>query len=266
MACETCHNTSGWKPAKFDHNLATFKLTGKHVDVVCEACHPNGVLKGIPSTCGDCHQKDDTHQGQLGSDCGLCHSTNGWKPSTFDHNLSAFKLTGAHLNADCNQCHHDAVFKGTPTTCYACHSKDDSHGGRFGTDCSPCHSTTAWKPATFDHNLSAFKLTGAHANLACERCHSKGFNQTPSACAACHGDPAFHRGMFGSNCGQCHNTSNWNASYNGPHPTFGDQGGINHGGASCRDCHTKNLGSATCLKCHDSNNPGDGGGGDGGGG
>jgi hypothetical protein len=264
-ACETCHNTSGWKPAKFDHELANFKLTGKHIDVACEKCHTNGTYKGTPSICGSCHQKDDTHQGQFGADCGLCHSTNGWKPSTFDHNLSAFKLTGAHLNADCKQCHQNGVFKGTPTNCYACHAKDDNHNGRFGTNCGACHTTTAWRPATFDHNLSAFRLTGAHANLACERCHSKGFSGTPSFCAACHGDPSFHHGMFGTNCAECHNTSNWNAGYNGPHPSFGEHGGINHEGASCRDCHTKNLGSATCLKCHDSNNPGDGGGGDGGG-
>ena len=211
--------------------------------------------------CGSCHQQDDAHNGELGTDCALCHSTAKWKPSTFDHNNSIFKLTGAHLNVDCAQCHQGGSFKGTPTECYACHKVDDNHNGRFGTSCDACHSTTAWKPATFDHNLSTFRLTGAHANLACEKCHSKGFAGTPAFCAGCHADPSFHKGMFGNNCSSCHNTSNWNASYKGPHPSFGDEGGINHGGASCRDCHTVNLATATCTKCHDSNNPGDGGGG-----
>ncbi len=50
-------------------------------------------------------------------------------------------------------------------------------------------------------------------------------------------------------------------------PAIADEGGsgVNHGGASCRDCHTQTLSSATCLACHDSNNPDDEGGGDGGG-
>jgi hypothetical protein len=264
-ACETCHSTEGWKPAKFDHDLAYFKLTGEHLEVACEDCHTDGAYQGTPSTCVSCHQKDDTHAGELGPDCSLCHSTDGWTPTTFDHKDSIFILTGAHLTIECSQCHQGGTFKGTPTECYACHKTDDKHNGRFGTSCNACHSTEAWKPATFDHNLSAFRLTGGHANLACERCHSKGFEGTPSFCAGCHGDPGFHKGMFSSNCAECHNTSNWNASYNGPHPSIDDESGINHEGASCRDCHTQNLATATCTKCHDSNNPdgeGDGGGGD----
>jgi len=132
----------------------------------------------------------------------------------------------------------------------------------FGMSCGLCHSTTAWKPATFDHNLSSFKLTGAHAKLSCQSCHSKGVAGTPSACSACHAEPGYHKGVFGTNCGSCHNTGNWNATYHGPHPAIN----IHHNGASCRDCHPKTLASATCLKCHDSNNPGDGGGEGGGGG
>jgi hypothetical protein len=61
---------------------------------------------------------------------------------------------------------------------------------------------------------------------------------------------------------------NWSAKFLGPHPEIADEGGrgVNHGGASCRDCHTNTLHSATCLACHDSNNPNDhGGGGHGGG-
>jgi len=262
-ACETCHSTSGWTPAKFDHNLANFKLTGKHLSTACEDCHKDGTYKGTPSSCVSCHLEDDAHRGQLGNDCSLCHSTDAWEPATFDHQTSVFTLTGAHLTVECTQCHENGTFKGTPTKCFACHSTDDKHNGRFGTSCDACHSTSAWKPATFDHNLSSFQLTGAHANLACSRCHSNGFSGTSSSCVSCHGDPAFHRGMFGTNCSSCHNTNNWSASYNGRHPSFGDEGGINHGGASCRDCHTQNLSSATCTKCHDSNSPGDGGGGGG---
>jgi len=45
--CGLCHTPAGWIPAEFDHNLADFKLEGKHVDVPCESCHING-FKGTP--------------------------------------------------------------------------------------------------------------------------------------------------------------------------------------------------------------------------
>ena len=49
--CAQCHNPSDWKDAKFDHNLAAFKLEGKHQTVECAQCHVNNVFKGTPQTC-----------------------------------------------------------------------------------------------------------------------------------------------------------------------------------------------------------------------
>ncbi|GAB4480222.1 MAG: hypothetical protein OHK0031_01160 [Anaerolineales bacterium] len=261
-ACGDCHNPAGWRDnVKFDHNLANFKLEGKHAAVACEKCHTNPAqFAGTPSTCVDCHAKDDKHNGQFGTDCAACHNPSDWKDAKVDHSLFAFKLDGAHVNVDCLKCHVNGVFKGTPSECGACHAKDDAHSGRFGMVCSLCHSTTAWKPATFDHRLSRFPLTGAHASLACEKCHANGqFTGTPTACAACHGEPAFHAGMFSSSCEQCHNTNNWNANYTGSHPGISDEGGsgVNHGGQGCRSCHTVNLRTATCTACHNGN-PGGG--------
>jgi hypothetical protein len=250
--CAACHTTAGWLPATVNHNLFAFKLDGKHVNVACESCHVNNVFQGTPSDCNSCHAKDDAHQGQFGRDCAACHTTAGWLPATFDHNLSAFKLTGKHANVACESCHVNHVFQGTPTDCYSCHAKNDEHNGSFGTGCGSCHTTSGWLPANFDHGI--FPLTGGHAGLQCIRCH-----KVPGVC---HADPAYHAGMFGTNCAQCHSTNNWLASYSGSHPnTCGGQC-INHEGASCRDCHTTNLSSATCTKCHDSNNPGGGGGDD----
>jgi hypothetical protein len=120
---------------------------------------------------------------------------------------------------------------------------------------------------TFDHEKS-FPLTGKHVNVACEKCHvNSQFVDLPRNCSGCHNDPSFHIGMFGLNCIACHTTDNWYAPYRGPHPGIADEGGsgVNHGGASCRDCHTKTLHSASCGKCHNGN-PDGGGGGDGGGG
>jgi len=258
IACGDCHTPIGWKPAKFDHNLAQFKLEGRHIVVECALCHLDGKILGTPQDCAQCHQEDDEHQGVLGTDCSLCHSANGWKPSTFDHGQSTFLLTGLHGSIACEDCHSDQIFKGTPTECFACHAINDKHNGFFGPDCSACHVTDGWLPSTFNHTLNGFPLTGAHLNLACTRCHSSfNFKASSPVCVSCHGEPVFHAGSFGTNCVNCHTTINWFASYTGPHPSFGEHGGINHEGATCRDCHTVNLVSATCTKCHDSNNPGD---------
>lgn len=259
IACGDCHTPEAWKPAKFNHDLASFKLEGKHIDVPCEKCHVDGKYLGTPMDCAACHTKDDAHLGSYGTNCADCHSVNGWTPATFDHALSAFPLTGAHIGVPCVSCHINSVFKGTPMDCYSCHSSKDAHAGKFGKDCAACHTTSAWLPATFNHALSGFPLTGAHLNLACTQCHpNNNFSTASPACVSCHADPAWHAGSFGTNCASCHTTSNWSASYNGPHPSFGEGGGINHGGASCKDCHPSNVRSYTCLKCHNSNNPGGG--------
>jgi hypothetical protein len=264
--CGACHTPLGWKPAKFDHNLANFKLLGKHAQVACAKCHANEVYQGTPNTCFACHAKDDQHDGKFGQQCDTCHTPNNWDEATFDHNLAAFKLEGQHAEVECEKCHANGVFKGTPSACFACHAKDDEHKGKFGQECSACHTPADWDEATFDHSRAVFRLTGAHSSVACEKCHLNNvFKGTPSDCGGCHGDPAFHAGLFRSQaCSQCHNTNAWTpAAYKGPHPGIADEhgSGVNHGGKGCRSCHTVNLSTATCLQCHKSNNPGEGGGG-----
>lgn len=245
--CGNCHKTSGWLPATFDHSLAAFKLTGAHSSAACTSCHVNNVYKGTPSDCYSCHKQNDNHNGQFGTGCNSCHTTSAWKPATFDHNSSGFKLTGAHAQASCSSCHANNVFKGTPTSCNACHQ--DQHNGQYGTNCGSCHTTSAWKPANFDH--SGFPLTNGHAGLTCNSCHSSGkYTGLSKDCSTCHSEPAYHAGLFSSNCAQCHTTSNWNATYTGSHPKTCDGSCINHHKATCHDCHTVNLSSATCTKCH----------------
>jgi hypothetical protein len=267
--CLACHDGIDTYGHNFDHSKVAFQLTGKHASLDCGACHTDARsiadMKATPQDCYSCHAKDDAHQGQFGTDCGTCHTTNGWLPATFDHSLTKFPLTGAHTSLACSLCHANAVFTNLPTDCYSCHAKDDAHNGQFGTDCGTCHSTNAWLPATFDHSLTKFPLTGAHTNLACSQCHTNAvFTNLSTDCASCHPDPAFHAGLFaGMSCDQCHNTTAWSpATFNLSHPnSCGEDSCINHEGATCLDCHTANLSTATCLKCHDSNNPGEGGGG-----
>lgn len=269
-ACLDCHDGVDSLVTNFNHNVFSFKITGKHAGLSCVECHFDarglGDFQVTLQDCYTCHYNDEPHERRFGLSCVDCHTADGWTPAKFDHNLSDFKLEGEHAEARCESCHQNRVYKGTPTDCYSCHKQDDEHDGRFGTECAACHTPTDWEDADFDHNRSNFPLTGRHVGLACEQCHSTGqFAGLSTTCASCHGDPVYHAGMFGFNCVSCHTTQNWYAEYNGPHPGIANEGGsgVNHGGASCRDCHTQTLHSATCLACHDSNNPDDDSDGDG---
>ncbi|OGO11758.1 MAG: hypothetical protein A2Y93_12370 [Chloroflexi bacterium RBG_13_68_17] len=252
--CLECHDGLDSYGAAWDHAATSFPLLGAHAELVCTRCHlamhSLAELQRTPQQCAECHAADDIHAGRLGFDCRSCHNPGTWQEATIDHQLTGFPLEASHAEADCLSCHVDRKWWGIPDTCFGCHAQQDHHEGRFGTDCAACHRPTTWADWSFDHNLAAFRLTGAHASVACLACHTSGsFRGTPTVCGACHADPAYHAGMFGANCGACHNTSAWTpASYNGPHGFP-----MNHGGAggNCDRCHPGALTGYTCFGCHD---------------
>jgi len=251
--CGACHTATGWKDATFDHSKTVLPLEGAHAGPTCAACHTNGTNVGAPTTCVGCHAAKDRHKGALGKDCAACHKATTWADVSFDHTTAAYPLTGAHLGVTCQRCHVGGVYKGTSTTCAACHTKTKpaSHGGAFGTNCGSCHTTKAWLPATFDHTKAAYPLTGAHLGVTCQRCHVGGvYKGTSTTCAACHttAKPASHTSSFGTNCGSCHTTRAWlPATYNGPHTFPMDHRGA---GGVCSTCHPSTLASYSCSQCH----------------
>jgi hypothetical protein len=187
--CSACHSPDGWEPANFDHNLSAFKLEGEHAEAKCEQCHVDNVFKGTPTDCYSCHQKDDEHNGAFGTDCGGCHTPNDWEGATFDHNLSRFPLTGAHIEIRCEQCHTGGQFKGLDSSCVSCHADPDFHVGAFSADCASCHNTSSWLPATFNlrHPEPQVDEEGSgiyHGGATCRQCHPATVYQ--SSCVACH--------------------------------------------------------------------------------
>lgn len=141
-ACGTCHKVEGWnKKVSFDHDLTSFPLYGLHALATCESCHTRGRYASLPGGCNDCHQGDDPHKGALGESCGDCHNANGWRLWRFDHETTDFSLTGSHEGLACDSCHRQGPAKETPMECVSCHQADDIHRGRFGRNCSRCHST-----------------------------------------------------------------------------------------------------------------------------
>lgn len=135
--------------------------------------------------------------------------------------------------------------------------------------CANCHSPNAWIPLapdhTFQHNRDTlFPLEGEHQNAECIQCHpgetameTHAFAQAKPECSACHLD--IHQNEFGSECGRCHNTSDWDMSrwnQNHDHTIFALNG--MHASLACRDCHGVNFqrlaGQLTtdCFPCHSS--------------
>ncbi len=154
----------------------------------CTQCHVNQVFKGTPTECFACHEKDDRHNGQFGTDCAVCHTPVAWDQVTFDHAQTAFPLTGQHQNVDCTQCHVNNTFKGTPTECVACHADPDFHAGAFGTDCASCHTTSGWTPAQYRGSHPVITHEGGsginHGHTTCRTCHPSTVYQY--TCLACH--------------------------------------------------------------------------------
>ena len=249
--CAACHAATGWKDVTFDHASTGFALDGAHVGPTCLACHPGNRYIGTPTTCVGCHTSPTTHIGVFGTFCASCHTTTTWKGAVFSHDKSRFPLTGAHQGVACTVCHAGNRFIDTPIACIACHAAKDVHKGAYGTDCASCHSTSSWAGATVNHDLFAFKLTGAHVGVSCTLCHVGGvYKGTPTTCSACHNTP--HSSAVSTSCASCHTTSSWaGAAINHSLTAFPLTGA--HTSVSCAVCHVNNVyrgTSTTCSACH----------------
>jgi hypothetical protein len=273
--CTTCHNTTTWTGATFNH--ATFPLTGGHQAATCQQCHVNGVYRGTPTTCLACHQANynattnPPHQSAgFPTDCTTCHNTVTWTGATFNHNASQFPLTGAHLAATCQACHGNGVYDGLPTTCVSCHQSDYAgtnnpphQAAGFPNTCTTCHTTTTWTGATFNHSTTQFPLTGAHVSTTCQQCHSSGvYDGLPTNCVSCHQsdyagttNPNHQTAGFPTDCTSCHTTTRWDgATFNHDGQWFRIYSGHHRGRwTTCAQCHDNPASFAqfTCLSCHE---------------
>jgi|GEM_PF-1369656 len=227
LACRDCHPEHRGASAsltdmgenRFPHEALGFSLKGHRLTAAkeaftCKDCHQADITKFTPDTCDSCHRQMDvaftqSHVLAFGADCLACHDGVDKFGSDFKHSAFAFPLNGKHVDVACSKCHLDtrsvADLQSAPQDCYSCHQKDDKHDGQFGKDCAVCHNPSSWTDAKFDHNLSAFKLEGGHAEVKCEQCHVNNvFKGTPQDCYSCHQKDDEHNGKFGTDCAACH--------------------------------------------------------------
>jgi len=156
--CNTCHTTTAWTGAVFNHNNTPFPLTGFHVNVPCTSCHINNVFVGTPTLCSACHLATYTattnpNHAAAGwpTTCDTCHTTTAWLPGTLPASYHTFfPVNHGSSNGVCTTCHSNssnyAVYSCTtschgsgnaanfnhpnvngyvysPTSCYTCHTK-----------------------------------------------------------------------------------------------------------------------------------------------
>lgn len=244
--CARCHDPSrGWDPKPgFDHD-AFFPLRGQHRKLACAKCHPNDRFAGTSTNCVGCH---GAKHGGLRA-CAQCHTTAGFKPSTFRHS-TRFVLRGAHARLSCSKCHPNGQFAkviGEAGPCTNCHGT--KHGGLRR--CGSCHTTTSFIPTTFRHS-TRYRLTGRHAKIACSKCHPRNRYASvigqPPRCANCHGTKHGNQ----TDCAKCHTTAGFSPAKRIAHPVSPPLGG-RHAVLSCRLCHTRlifNEPVKPCRDCH----------------
>jgi hypothetical protein len=259
----------------------------------CTQCHTLGA-KVSNGKCLACHTeiKDriDKQRGYhastdvRGKECVSCHSDHHGKnfqiirfdPGKFQHDLTGFKLEGAHGKQQCNACHaakfitnqklkaKSGTYLGLNTQCLTCHS--DYHQKTLSENCSNCHGQDSFKPAVkFSHSNTKFPLKGKHQEVDCAKCHTmdtRGGNKFQhftgiqfANCTNCHID--VHENKFGQNCKQCHtetsfHTVKYTSSFDHSKTGFILEG--KHTGVSCNSCHKKNftdpLEHSNCSDCH----------------
>ena len=312
--CASCHpehagkefNLVSWPDGggsdRFDHARTGWALEGRHGRGQCTDCHksafrvsqaarlvagsrPAPGWVGLETRCTSCH--DDAHRGALANNCLKCHGMEAWRPAPrFDHDKTAYPLTGAHGSVKCADCHASPRLqlvsdaRGAPipryrplehAECSACHT--DVHRGALGSTCSRCHVTASFgtiNRASFDHDRTRYPLRGRHTQVGCEKCHNFSGGQVASkptfaTCNGCH-TPDPHAGtatLAGRvvDCASCHTVEGWRpatftvAQHRATrYPLEGK-----HQQARCSGCHVATTGAGAvvamrppvdCVSCH----------------
>lgn len=247
--CVTCHIPPGaWNFLK----TKFFALREVYVHFTGQVKAPIQVTRHIPnSTCEECHPPADLTKPVQLVTASFSHSSHAKVPMCIDchaqvvhHPLPTVAYVPPRSMNACFVCHNG---KQQPNDCAYCHTAPHADRG----PCQNCHGLQSWGPKGFDHPVP---LTGKHAQILCETCHTSGSGTTMGAadgCVDCHGN--HHNDPLMTMCADCHTTthfvpSTFSHQQVGPHVPSGDEP------LPCAACHTKTFAEATCS-CHGMNTP-----------
>jgi hypothetical protein len=264
--CSTCHNTTTWTTATFDHSTTGFPLTNSHQMApagkvnACTDCHINNNynLTIQPTDCGNsgCHlttwqqTNNPTHSAAgtafAAANCSTCHNNTLWTNVTFDHTVTGWPLVGSHQMAPA----------GKVNACTDCHVNNNYNFTSANTDCYGCHQAAWNSTPTFGGSVPNHITAGFPTSL-CSQCHdtivwtdstfnhaNTGFPLTNShqlapagkvtGCDQCHLGNYSTLAIQPTDCGnsQCHLTT-WQQTNNPTHSTAGTA----FAAANCSTCH-----------------------------
>ena len=245
------------------------------IEAECSSCHVMFDKAGQRQLCMDCHEDVSAdiaaslgyhgrHPDASNDKCASCHTEHEGRDAEvvildediFDHQFTDLELLGAHLEAECADCHvEDNKHRDTKSDCVGCHLDEKPHEDTMDDDCASCHKPTEWADAKFDHETTDYPLLGKHQEAACLDCHEdRTFPEPPATCFGCHEADDAHDGRSGNKCETCHNPTDWHdSSFDHNRDTdFRLEG--KHSEAACGDCHSENPFEdemdKSCASCH----------------
>lgn len=162
-SCDSCHRSSAWLPASWNHTLSPG---------ICSTCHMNPAIVSSPNLKPVGHGATAL-KGQL--PCDSCHNYIGWYPNRFKHNTGGL-CSSCHDGIKAKGARADHIgFTGWPMECNECHLSTVSFAGALGNkpsnhilynngvSCSSCHSGGGILTVAL-HNYVASPCTTCHLN------------------------------------------------------------------------------------------------------
>jgi len=234
--CETCHNEKDWKEAaRFDHDRdSKFALREAHRKAKCEGCHKEVRNFREKPDARSSREPPDARNSREPLDARNSREPPRDKPE--------LRLFGDK----------------PPSTCFACHERDDKekgHKGRYGEKCQTCHAEKTFKAVSFEHERDArYALRGKHKLVKCDSCHKGELyrDKLEQRCIACHEPDDKHKGQLGKDCARCHAETKWQeSSFDHSKSEFPLRD--KHAKVECKKCHDGPLfkdAKVACVSCH----------------
>jgi len=202
-SCDSCHRTSGWFPAYYNHASV--------VPGTCATCHNGNPLTGKSAS--------HTTTAKATYACDSCHTTIAWLPAAYKHNGAT---TG------CSTCHNGTFAVGknaghiaTTLSCESCHSSTSTWLGALGAAPSN-HSAlnTASGCSTCHVGAATTHITGAalHSFITstCYTCHGSNRSVIFNSVRGTASWPSFHESSKNPAAADC--------SASGCHAPAGNKG------------------------------------------
>ena len=241
--CKSCHTSStDWKQiSAFDHEtVKPISCMGCHSTNIpaTQKAHPSVVGNYYKIDCVQCHTYDKSTSARSWTKITFNYTTHAPSPTSclechknVNNSLpiSGTHLTGGRSTNDCATCHkYDSIRLWTNFSsfnhiaintaierCDSCHtssiktltSKPTTHITTT-LDCKSCHSSTAWKPASFSHAVGDTNCMSCH-NGTTSTGKSITHVKTIAQCSTCHTQAAWKPATYvhttsDTNCLSCH--------------------------------------------------------------